>query len=176
MATAAAPWAWPNWARTMRAQVPRSVTTNLPVITASTYSASLQPNEILLSGLRSTTTFSAEPLVNGAAFEFCATTVCPVSRARLAAVTVSMAATLITLSAVAGVPVMYVTAPLFPDEATTTMPASAAFCAASASAVSLVPKDDPKDIFTTCMPFCTAQSSASTTTLVEPEQPKTRIE
>ncbi len=54
------------------------------------------------------------------------------------------------------------------------MPAWAAFSDASESASSSAPKGEPSDMLTTCMSFFTAQSSASTTTLVEPLQPKTR--
>ena len=54
------------------------------------------------------------------------------------------------------------------------MPALAAFCAASASAVFAVPKGAPSDMLMTSMSFSTAQSIAWVTTSVEPSQPKTR--
>ena len=65
--------------------------------------------------------------------------------------------------------------PLFPAATTTTIPASTAFSDASASAEPSVPNGAPSDMLTTCMSFSTAQSSASTMTLVDPEQPNTRI-
>ncbi len=56
--TAAAPWRAPKVARSTRAQVPRSVTTSLPVMTESTYSASSQPSDTPPVVVRSTTTSS----------------------------------------------------------------------------------------------------------------------
>ncbi len=86
----------------------------------------------------------------------------------------SIAAALRTLSPAAGEPVKYGAGPAFPAAATTMTPASAACFDASASAESAGPKSDPSDMLITCMPCCTAQSMASTTTLVEPTQPNTR--
>ncbi len=53
-------------------------------------------------------------------------------------------------------------------------PALTALSEASASAVSAPPKSEPSDMLTTSMSLATAQSRASTTTSVEPAQPKTR--
>src|SRR5258706_12238362 len=58
MTTAAAPACWPKIARDTRAQVPRCVTTSLPVTLALTYSAGLQPRLTVPFGLRSTFTCS----------------------------------------------------------------------------------------------------------------------
>ena len=102
IATAAAPCLNPSCARRTRAHTPRNVTTSFPVIAESTYSDSLQPSEIVASGLRRTTIGSAVLSVNGTPFEFCAATVVPVFSARFAAGKVgrteSSAATLSTLS------------------------------------------------------------------------------
>ena len=88
----------------------------------------------------------------------------------------STAATLMTPLPDAGDPVMYGAGPALPAEATTMMPALAAFCDARASEVFPVPKSAPSDMLMTSMSCCTAQSIASVTTSVEPSQPKTRTE
>src|SRR6267378_1470952 len=87
----------------------------------------------------------------------------------------STAATLIAPSALAGELVMYGAEPALPEAATTMTPAFAALSAASASAVLATPKSAPSDMLITSMSWSTAQLIASTTTLVDPEQPKTRI-
>ena len=87
----------------------------------------------------------------------------------------SFAATLIAPVADAGEPVMYRPAPLLPAEATTMIPAFAAFVDATASGFDASPNGEPRDMLITSMPLSTAQSIASTTTFVEPAQPNTRI-
>src|SRR5882672_6462983 len=174
--TAAAPAFWPNTARATRAQVPRAVTTSFPVTPAAVYSAGLQPSEIA-PPVRSTTIGRVVPSVNVAPLALMAFTVLVADSFRAAPgneAVESTAATLIAFSPEAGDPVMYGFGPLFPAEATTTTPASTALVDASALASSTRPKDEPRDMFTTCMWFLTAQSSASTTTFVDPVQPKTR--
>ena len=54
--------------------------------------------------------------------------------------------------------------------------AIAAFVDATASGLSFVPNDEPSDMLITSMSLSTAHSIASTTTSVEPAQPKTRTE
>src|SRR5215472_7684089 len=83
----------------------------------------------------------------------------------------SFAATEMAPSAVDGDPTRYWLGPALPAEATTMMPALAAFVAASASGVSLVPKSEPSDMLITSMSWSTAHSIASTTTSVGPAQP-----
>src|SRR2546423_1313628 len=85
MATAAAPCVDPKMARLIRSQVPRIVTTNLPAMTESTYSLSLQPREMLLSVLRRTTMGKTVPSVKMAWVEFCVTIVERVANARFMA-------------------------------------------------------------------------------------------
>ena len=70
---------------------------------------------------------------------------------------------------------MYGFGPLLPDEATTMTPAFAAFVEATAVGSSVVPNGEPSDMLMTSMSLSTAHSIASTTTSVEPSQPKTRI-
>src|SRR5437016_5420416 len=176
--TAAAPWRCPKTARSTRAQVPRSVTTSLPAMLALTYSFSSQPSETPPFELRSTKTERALP-DSGAPLASIAVMLLPPARAITAAgklAVESTAATLMTPLPDAGVPVMYGAGPALPAEATTMMPALAAFCDASASEVFPVPKSEPSDMLMTSMSFCTAQSIASVTTSVEPLQPKTRTE
>ena len=83
MTTAAAPWRAPKVARSTRAQVPRSVTTTLPAMTASTYSASLQPSETAPVAVRSTTTASG-PAGSGTPLALMAVMVVAPSRVRSA--------------------------------------------------------------------------------------------
>ena len=93
----------------MRAQVPRLVTTSLPVIVASTYSDSLQPSETPPAESRRTTTCSGVPL-KAALFEFCATSE-PAGESAIwmpgkrCGLFESIAATLIAFSPAAGEPV-----------------------------------------------------------------------
>ena len=181
IATAAAPACWPKIARATREQLPRTVTTSLPVTPAAVYSAGSQPSETppepvpLISG--STITGSEVPLA--AVMPLASSAVMPPVGVSASAspgyeACESIAATLIAFSPVLGLPATYGTVPEFPLEATTTMPAFTAFSDASASASSSVPKSAPSDMLITCMSCATAQSIASTTNLVPPVQPNTR--
>src|SRR6266849_220840 len=107
--TAAAPACCPNTARATRAQVPRTVTTSLPVTPAAVYSALLQPKEIVPLGFRRTTICRLLLLAGAMPFASIAVTFVPVDSARLTPGNVaveSTAATLIALSPDAGEPVM----------------------------------------------------------------------
>src|SRR5579862_3599977 len=168
-------------ARATRAQVPRAVTTSLPVTPAAVYSVGSHPSDTplmpvpLVSG--STTTGSVVPSAAAMPSES-STVMLPLGVSASASagkeVCESMAATLIALSPLPGSLTTYGILPALPAAATTTTPASTAFSEASASASVAVPKSAPSDMLMTCMLCSTAQSMASTTTLVEPEQPKTR--
>src|SRR5439155_6321876 len=94
----------------------------------------------------------------------CPTSTCDASRA----------ATESARSADAGLPVISGFGPLLPAEATTTVPASDALFEATASGLVASPNGEPSDMLMTSMPSITAWLMASVTTLVEPEQPKTR--
>ena len=142
IATAAAPCFWPNTARATRAQLPRAVTTSLPVISAGSYSISLQPSETEPSAFLRTCTGQLVPSVNVAPFAFRAAIVLPVLSAMFAAGNVgveSFAATLMPLVVVEGAPTMYRGVPALPAAATTTMPAADALSDASAVAESARP-------------------------------------
>ena len=62
-----------------------------------------------------------------------------------------------------------------PADATTMTPALAAFAAATAEGSLASPNGPPSDMLMTSMSWSTAHSMASTTTSVEPWQPKTRM-
>src|SRR5258705_1754908 len=84
MTTAAAPASCPKIARATRAQVPRAVTTILPVTPALLYSLGSHPNEIEPFGLRNTFTGSAVPSVNAPPFALMAVELVPVDSATVA--------------------------------------------------------------------------------------------
>src|SRR5882724_3362943 len=175
--TAAAPAFWPKTARATRAQVPRRTTTTLPATPAAVYSAGLQPSEIVVALLFSTTTLSMVPLLKVAPFASMACSVVPVLKARFAPGNEgvgSLAATLIPPLPVPGEPVTYGLGPELPAEQTTMTPAFAAFVEATALGSSALPNGEPSDMLITSMPLATAHSMASTVTSVEPPQPKTR--
>src|SRR5664279_1921759 len=88
----------------------------------------------------------------------------------------SLAATLTAPALEAGVPVMYAFGPSLPEDAITITPSRAAFVDATASGESGLPNGEPRDMLITSMWFATDHSIASTTTSVEPWQPKTRTE
>src|SRR5438552_12389367 len=170
----------------MRAQVPRLETSTLPATcelpsAVCMYSASEQPSEtppVPVPELSGSTWMGRDPLGSvGLPLLFCAVSVLPVFKVTLAPGKVaveSIAAAAIVLSPAAGEPRKYGAGPALPAAATTIRPASAAASDASASAVSSGPKSAPRDMLITSIPCSTAQSIASTTTLVDPAQPKTR--
>ena len=95
-------------ARSTRAQVPRRVTTSLPAMLASTYSASPQPSETVPVAVRSTKTGRVPP-DNGAPLASIAVMLLPPARVITAAgkrAVESTAATLTTPRPDAGDPVM----------------------------------------------------------------------
>ena len=73
----------------------------------------------------------------------------------------------------AGDPVIWALGPSLPAEATTSTPARDALSAATASGSVASPNGEPSDRLMTSMPSATAWLMASTTTSVEPSQPKT---
>src|SRR5258706_131479 len=120
LSTGAAPACWPKIARATRAQVPRTVTTSLPVTPAATYSAGSQPSEIppdpvpCVSG--STTTCKDEPSLAAIPLASIALML-PLGESARASpgndACESTAATLIALSPAPGDDVMYGAEPAF---------------------------------------------------------------
>jgi hypothetical protein len=158
------------------------VTTSFPVMSAGSYSASLQPSDTDPFAFRSVTTCSVDPSTTGMPFESCTVMVDPLASVSFApgnAACESTAAAVIADAAEAGELVMYGAWPALPDAATTTMPARAALSAASESGKSGPPgppKSAPSDMLMTCIPFSMAQSIPATMTSLEaePAHPNTR--
>ena len=127
--------------------------------------------------MRKTATGKIVPLEKEAPFAFIAVIVPSVLISMVAPgneAVASLEATLIVPVPAPGAPVMYWFAPLLPADATTITPALATFVEATADASSAVPKTEPSDMLITSTSSSNAMLMASTVTLVEPAQPKTR--